>query len=438
MAEEKRKIAIGLGIIAVMLTASIMGYILLRDEDGNNNGGTVNDHPVGEWTGPYLDEKNSTEQGINDIVNANNEFGIDVLKELLKEEEGNIFLSPYSIFTALSMTYEGARNNTADEMADVLHLPDNEKERLGSFAKVQNDINKGSSEYELATANAIWPKTQYEWKELFVNTIKQYYYGKVQELDYQTDPEACRKIINDWVENQTKDRIKDLIPQGAIDPLTYMVLTNAIYFKGEWVYEFNKEETSDGIFNTPDGQKEVPMMHLKVEDEDKLPYYWSDDVQAVELPYKGDELSMVLIMPNDGDIDSYVNSMTPDSLKTVFEGLSPQEGTVSMPKFKLETKYLLNDALITLGMKDAFSNADFSGMSDQGMAPYISKVIHQTFIEVDEEGTEAAAATAVIIRELSANGFSFNANNPFLYLIKQKDTDNILFMGTMKDPTQEK
>ncbi len=430
------KIGMGLAIAFVVITASVLGYLLLRDDDGNNNG--VNDHPVGEWAGPFLDEKNATEDGIGDIVDANNQFGIDILQKMAEEENGNIFISPYSIFTALSMTYEGARGNTADEMAAVLHLPDNEKERLGSFAKVQNDINKGSTQYDLATANAIWPKVQYEWKDLFIQTIEQYYYGKVQELDYAADPELCRQTINTWVENMTNDRIMDLIPAGVITALTYMVLTNAIYFKGEWVYEFDEDDTEKRPFYAPNGDVEVDMMHLKVENDDMLPYYEDSRVQAIELPYKGDELSMVIILPKDRDIDSYIDDLDANSISDINDGLYPVELEVYMPKFKLETKYELVPIMKQLGMNDAFISglADFSGMSDQGMAPYISNIIHQTFIEVDEKGTEAAAATAVVMNELSSSGNFFNADSPFLYMIKQRDTGNILFMGTMKDPSE--
>ena len=434
MKRDSVKIGMGIAVVMVLLTASVLSYVLLRDDPDNSNG--MNDLVVGDWAGPLLDERNATDDGVDDMVDANNQFGIDILQKLIEEDDGNIFISPYSIFTALSMTYEGARGNTADEMADVLHLPENDPVRLASFARIQNDINKGSTEYDLATANAIWPKTQYEWKELFIDTIKQYYYGKVQELDYIADPEACRETINTWVENQTNDKIMDLIPQGMIDSMTYMVLTNAIYFKGEWVYEFNEDDTEDRPFHAPGGDVEVPMMFLKVEDDDKLPYYEDDDVQAIELPYKGDGLSMVIVLPKDGDIDSYVKDINLNTISDINNGFYDAEMEIHIPKFKLETKYELVPTMKQLGMNDAFGPADFSGMSDQGEAPYISNIVHQTFIEVDEKGTEAAAATAVVMRETSAgNQHFFNANSPFLYIIKQNDTGNILFMGTMKDPT---
>ncbi len=433
MTEEKRKIAMGIGIIVVLLSASVLGYVLLRGDDTGNRGGD-GDHPVGEWTGPFLDETNATEDGISDIVDANNQFGIDVLQKLAKEEDGNIFISPYSIFTALSMTYEGARGNTADEMADVLHLPDDNKVRLGSFAKVQNDINNGSTQYNLSTANAIWPQEGGNFKELFINAIKQYYYGKVQELDYASDPEASRQTINDWVENQTNDRIKDLIPSGAITPMTYMVLTNAIYFKGEWVYEFDEDDTEEGTFHAPDGDVQTDMMHLNAGDEDKLPYFENSKLKAVELPYKGDELSMVLILPTEGTIDELVSGMDLEMIDEINNGLEPEEMDINIPKFKLKTKYGLVPVMKELGMIDAFKNADFSGITED-VDLFISDIIHQTFIEVDEKGTEAAAATAVIMNYASVSGYSFRADSPFFYMIKQKETGNILFMGTMKDPT---
>ena len=437
MKGENIKIGMGIAVVMVLLTASVLGYILLRDDPDNNNG--VNDLVVGDWTGPYLDERNATSDGVDDVVEANNQFGIDMLKALRETEEGNIFISPYSIFTALSMTYEGARGNTADEMADVLHLPDNDQERLGSFAKVQNDINKGSDQYELATANAIWPMKGPEWYTEFLNTITSYYDGKVEELDYASDPESCRKTINDWVENRTNDRIEDLIPQGFIDTLTYMVLTNAIYFKGEWIYDFNENDTKKATFHSPGGDVEVDMMGMKLEDDNKIPYYLGDGVQALELPYKGDELSMVLVLPNSGTLDDLISDLDNALLEAIRNGLEPSNVKVKMPKLKLETKYELKDPLIDLGMPTAFipGSADFSGMSAEGEGVYISAVIHQTFLEIDEKGTEAAAATAVILRNFSAEPSmpEFTADRPFLFYIQQKDTGNILFMGTMKDPT---
>ncbi|MFW3145558.1 MAG: serpin family protein [Thermoplasmatota archaeon] len=431
MQSKARGAALGISFALMILAASIAGCLFLKEEGDNEMN---NEPPISDWTGPYLDERNATDSGIEDIISANNQFGMDILQKLYSGEEGNVFISPYSIFTALSMTYEGAEGTTEEEMKEVMHLPDNDAERLGSFAKVQNDINKGSDQYELSTANTIWPRMDLQMKDRFLNTIRSYYYGNVTELDYAADPEAARETINTWVEERTHDRIQDLIPPDVLDALTYMVLTNAIYFKGEWVYEFNEDDTTEKTFQTPDGQVTVDMMSLKVEEEDTLPYYEDDDLQALELPYKGDELSMILVLPRDGDMDGLISDLDAEKFQNIRSGLQDMEGTVWLPKFKLETKYELVPTMKELGMNAPFGDADFSGISDQG-APYISNIIHQTFIEVDEKGTEAAAATAVVMRELSAEGFYFNANQPFLFMIQQKGTGNILFTGIIRDPT---
>ena len=240
------------------------------------------------------------------------------------------------------------------------------------------------------------------------------------------------------MENQTNDKIIDLIPEELLHSGVYMVLTNAIYFKGEWIYEFNVDDTETKPFHTPDGDVEVDMMRLKVEDKVKLPYFENNEVQAIELPYKGDELSMIIVLPKDGDIDSYIKDINPDTISDINEGFSNENLDIHIPKFKLETKYELVPIMKQLGMSDAFLSgfADFSGMTDEASGLFISNIIHQTFIEVDEKGTEAAAATAVIMINNSApDQYTFNANSPFLYMIKHNGTGNILFMGAMKDPT---
>jgi len=428
---KQKGVFIGISMTLLVIAGTLSGC--LSTEDSTDNDDDM-DNNISDWVGPYLDERNATIEGIEAVVRANNQFGIDILKNLFNNENGNIFISPYSIFTALSMTYEGAEGNTEKEMREVMYLPEDDTERLGSFARVQNDMLKGSDQYELSTANSIWPKKGLPLKDEFLSAIRDFYYGNVTELDYASDPEAAREVINSWVEGRTHDRIKDLIPQGVLDALTYMVLTNAIYFKGEWVYEFNEDETETSPFHTDSGDVDVDMMSLKVEEDDTLPYYENEKLKAVELPYKGDEVSMVLMLPRSGTMDDLVSDLDADLYQEVCSGLVEMEGTVKMPRFKLETKYELVPTMKDLGMEAPFGNADFSGMSDQG-APYISNIIHQTFIEVDEKGTEAAAATAVVIRELSAEGFYFAADQPFLFMIRQRETGNILFSGVIEDPT---
>ncbi|MFW3146418.1 MAG: serpin family protein, partial [Thermoplasmatota archaeon] len=234
---------------------------------------------LGEWTYDYLDASGSSEDGIDEIIGANNEFGLDIFR-VLAEEDGNLFISPYSIFTALSMTYEGADGDTADEMKDVLHFPDDEDERRGSFASVQNGIRNESSDYDLSTANAIWPSKDHQFYDAFINMITRYYYGEVEELDYWNDPEGSRDTINDWADDETNGRIDELLPEGSIDPSVVMVLTNAIYFKGEWRYEFDEDDTYSGDFHLDDDEKvTADLMKMKT----RLNYSEGDDVMMVEI-----------------------------------------------------------------------------------------------------------------------------------------------------------
>lgn len=334
------------------------------------------------------------------------------------------------------MTYEGARGDTASQMKDMLHLPDDDIERRGSFAKVQNDINKGSEDYELSTANKIWPNKERDVEENFTKIIKQFYYGGIEELDYGVDPAGCRERINTWVADETNDKIEDLLPEGSITPDVYMVLTNAVYFKGTWFYQFDEDDTADRDFFKGDGTTEsVPMMSMLLEDKDKLDYYEDDDLQAVELPYEGDEVSMMLLLPKGGTLSDMESDLDAARLRSIRAGMDQSEVEIHLPRFEMKEKYRLKQHLMALGMVDAFGDADLSGMNPD-LDLYVDEVYHDTFIEVNEEGTEAAGATAVVIRELSAPSYEiFNANRPFMFLIQQKDTGNILFMGRVTDPT---
>jgi serpin B len=383
------------------------------------------------WMGIGLNETGASDDGVARMSEAVNRFGIDMYKEL--NNGTNLFISPYSIFTALSMTYEGARGNTADQMADVLHLPGNDTVRRGSFARIQNRIN-GSDDYELSSPNKIWPAENYPFLQSFFDIIRDYYYGGIEYQDYWNDPEGSRQNINHWVENQTNDRIKDLIPQGIIDQNTVMVLTNAIYFLGKWLYEFNTEETKNADFMLSSGTTvKVPTMGMKVED--GLNYYEDDDLQAVELPYKGGNLSMTILLPK-GSISTLESSLTEEKLSDVSGEMKKAEIDVFLPKFEMTSEYTLKDPLMDLGMVQAFGDADFSGMNGGYEPLQISEVLHKAFVKVDEEGTEAAAATAVVIRNYSGGPDTpiFRADHPFIFLIKERSTDSILFMGKLEDP----
>ena len=378
------------------------------------------------------DDSEATPEKVSAVVNANNEFAFDLYSKYKDEKEGNIFFSPYSISTAMAMTYEGARGQTAKEIQSVFHFPE-ESIRRPSFARLYNEINKKDKEYQLSTANALWAQEDYKFLDEYFSTIKRYYDGDVTNLDFIKETEKSRVTINKWVEDKTKNKIKDLIPQGAIDGYTRLVLTNAIYFKGDWVLQFDKKKTREADFKvSPEKTVKVQMMSL-TGDKAKFNYAETEELQIIEMPYEGDELSMLVILPRDNLKSIDINNEKLNELRGM---LSERKISVYMPKFKFETKYFMAKDLIEMGMPTAFSmDADLSGMTGN-MDLFIDKVIHQAFVEVNEEGTEAAAATAVIVALKSSISDYFMADHPFMFIIQQKDTGNILFMGRVVDPSK--
>jgi serpin B len=372
----------------------------------------------------------------SDIVEANNRFAFDLYSQY-KSDEGNVFFSPYSISSALAMTYEGAKGKTAEEIKAVFHFPESSVMRSG-FAAANAEINKKDKKYELRSANALWAQKDYSFLPEYFNVVEEYYGGKVTNLDFSEKTEESRLTINKWVEEQTNNKIKDLIPQGAIDSLTRLVLTNAVYFKGTWVKQFNKSRTTEKDFRVGVG-KTVRTDMMSMFDE-RFNYTETDTLQILELPYDGGDLSMIILLPKNDDITSLESSLTAEKLADWRNAL--QENKIDelyLPKFKFETKYFMADTLKEMGMSTAFSDAaDFSGMT--GIKDlYISEVVHQAFVEVNEEGTEAAAATAVVMKLTAMPGSQdltiFNADHPFVFVIQQKSTGNILFIGRVSDPT---
>ncbi|HOW36562.1 MAG TPA: serpin family protein [Candidatus Omnitrophota bacterium] len=381
----------------------------------------------------------------NNVVNANNQFAFELYSKY-KLKDGNIFYSPYSIFSALAMTYEGARGKTAEEMRAVFYFPQDAAVRRDSFQKMYQQINRGDKKYKLSTANALWAQSDYKFLDDYFGLVDQYYGGKVTNLDFINEAEKSRLIINSWVEKQTNDKIKNLIPQGMIGRETRLVLTNAIYFKGLWLMPFNKKDTKEQDFKVSPGNKvKVPMMHLSG-DEANFNYAETDKLQILELPYEGNELSMLILLPKNDDLRGLENSLGFKKLSEWKNLLSREEVSVYLPKFKLETKYFMVPDLISMGMTTAFTpgvdfggKADFSGMTGNKQLN-IDAVIHQAFVDVYEEGTEAAAATAVLmefgVAMPSQPAKIFKADHPFLFLIQDRESGNILFMGRVSDPTK--
>jgi len=386
-----------------------------------------------------LDDSKITTEGLSNVVEANNKFALDLYSEY-KSEEGNVFFSPYSISTALAMTYEGAKGQTAEEMQSVFYFPEDDFVRRSGYANLYNEINKDDKKYKLSTANALWAEENFQFLDEYFNLINQYYDGKVTNLNFKQDSEGSRITINNWVEDKTNDKIKDLIPSGLITSMTRLVLTNAIYFKGDWVKQFNEDETRDKDFKVSSNNNVKVKMMQRTDDESIFGYAENDQLQILEMPYSGEELSMLVILPKDNDIESLENSITNKKLSEWKKDLKEQRVNIFIPRFKFETKYFMANTLSEMGMPTAFGAADFSGMTGK-MDLAISQVIHQAFVEVNEEGTEAAAATAVIMEVTSVGpgGPSipvFMADHPFIFIIQQKDSGNILFIGRVTDPTQ--
>ena len=337
------------------------------------------------------------------------------------------------------MTYEGARNNTADEMESVLNI-EQDNESFHQYMKSLYEYLNENADYNISTANALWVRENFELLEEYIDTIETYYGGISSEVDF-SKPEEAAEIINQWVENQTNNLIKDLVPSDVIDPvLTMLILTNAIYFKGTWQIKFDEVNTTDKDFTDYEGNLiRVPTMRL-TGTENKFNYTETEDLQILELPYTGNEISMTILLPKEGvELSDVINSIDKDSISEWIDSMYETEVDIYLPKFKFETSYGLNDYLIELGMKDAFSSfADFSGI-DGRPDLFISDVLHKAFINVSEEGTEAAAATAVVINLKSIDGggssrLEFNADHPFLFLIQHKETGTILFLGSIGNP----
>ncbi len=417
------KLKITVGII-VLLAVAIAGIFWC----GNFFESEIPSEPISP------PETSASESEIATVTAANNQFAFDLYSEY-KSKEGNIFFSPFSISTALAMTFEGAKGQTANEMREVFHFPADENARKLGYSELFSKINAENKSYKLSTANALWAQENYQFLDEYFETVKKYYNGGVTNLDFVRESESSRITINNWVEDQTNDKIKDLIPRGLITPLTRLVLTNAIYFKGDWLKQFNEDETRDEDFRiSSDETKKVPMMR-RTDEEAKFNFTENEKLQILELPYSGEELSMLILLPKNDDLEYLENSLTLENLEKWKKDLREERVNIFIPKFKFETKYLMKEDLKKMGMPTAFSgDADFSGMT--GIKDlFISAVVHQAFVEVNEKGTEAAAATGVIMDKLAPPSISvFRADHPFVFLIQEKETGSILFLGRVGEP----
>ena len=378
---------------------------------------------------------------IQTLVDNNNTFAFD-LYQSLQNQDGNLIYSPYSISLALAMTYAGARGETESQMAQTLHFlsQDQLHPAFNSLDLQLAERGKAQSEeetpFQLKIANAVWAEQTYPFLQGFLDTIALNYGAGVGLADFINQYEAVRKEINDWVSDQTEDKIKDLIPEGVLNTDTRMVLVNAIYFKADWLSPFDADSTQDAPFHLLGGAEvTVPMMNQDA----FIPYTKDDGWQAIELAYQGERAAMDIIVPDEGRFEEVESNLDYETASAILSSLQPTSVTLALPKFKFESEFGLADRLKTLGMPDAFDpdKADFSGMSDRNDL-YISAVIHKAFVAVDEKGTEAAAATAVIVGVTSAPLFDvmLTIDRPFIFFIRDIPTGQILFVGRVLNPTQ--
>jgi len=386
------------------------------------------------------------------VVQGNNQFALDLYQKL-RAGEGNLFFSPYSISTALAMACAGARDQTEAQMAKALRFPlfvspgnepssrvvPDRDQFASAFGRITKDLNDRGKQgkYELHVANALWGQKGYGFLDGFLELVKDNYGGQLNEVDFVGATESARVTINTWVEGKTNNKIKDLIGRGVLDRMTRLVLTNAIYFKGNWERQFKKDRTKDAPFTLLSGEKvNAPMMNQK----DDFKYMEAEDFQALELPYVDDELSMIILLPKESDaLPEFERRLTTENLSAWLDKLHKREVIVSVPKFKMTSQFGLASMLASMGMTDAFSpsRADFSAINGKKDL-FISAVIHKAYVDVNEEGTEAAAATAVTMKATSVGPTRipvFRADHPFLFLIRDNLSAGILFIGRVMNPS---
>ena len=370
-----------------------------------------------------------------DIATANNAFAFDMYS-MIKSDVENIFFSPYSIFTAMAICYDGAEGSTKEQISNVFYYPLSKPVLEESTKEIIDTINSDNDAYDLETANALWVLEEYPLNEQYVFNAEKYYDGMITPLDFGGQPEESRLIINSWVEKNTNDKIKDLLAERSIDGTTRLIITNAVYFNGKWLQEFEEAGTRKKVFYLSDGQeKKVDTMYAI----ETYNYGKDKNAQILELPYKGDDISMYIILPSKNNIEEFENDLTLGYYNELKDNLNSDEVKILLPKFTFEARAELNEPLQDMGIVDAFDSgiADFSGISASGGLS-ISEVIHQAYIGVNEKGTEAAAATGIVmVVSLPYYKYEFTADHPFMFFIEDKRTGCILFMGKVENPEYE-
>ena len=378
------------------------------------------------------------------LANGNSAFALDLYQQLIKAD-GNVFYSPYSISEVLAMTYGGARGDTAAQMAATLHYQLPQDKLHPAFNSVDIALasrsngkeGKDAKGFRLNVADAIWGQKEFKFVQSYLDLLAQNYGAGLHVLDFAKAPESCRQTINNWVSDRTENKINDLLAPGSVSPMTRLVLTNAIYFNAAWASKFDKNSTRDGQFHLSDGSTvTVPM----ISQEHNFNYTEGSGYQAIELPYDGNQLSMVALLPAAGQFSQFESSLTSQQINNIIDKMQDSKVDLTMPKFTIESSFDLVSELGALGITDAFSpaKADFSGM-DGAKDLFIGDVVHKAYVSADESGTEAAAASAVIMMAGAAPGENVKPINmtidwPFIFLIRDIPTGTVLFIGRVMNP----
>lgn len=368
------------------------------------------------------------------IVNQNNQFALDLYNQLRTETGGNLFFSPYSLSVGMAMTYAGARTQTAAEIARVFNFSQSPGNLHPEFTTLLNHI-KTRTNSQLCIVNRLWGQSGYRFQEPFLEITRTHYDAPLTPVDFRGNTEASRQQINAWVTQETQNQIRDLIPAGILDEWTRLVLTNAVYFKGDWLFPFPEELTAGDRFTLPSGEEiTVPMMHHpKV----AIGYFQLPDLQLLEFPYMEGNLSMVVLLPGENSgLEQLEKSLTIARLESWIEQSEYVDLEVWFPKFQLTSSFKMKSTLSSMGMKSAFTEAaDLSGISPEKPF-YLYDVVHKAFVDVNERGTEASAATGVIAGSRSVPRDRIRVDRPFIFLIRDFESGTILFLGSVVNPLE--
>ena len=366
------------------------------------------------------------------ITDAANEFALDFYRQESENKKENIFFSSPSIYGAFSILHEGARGDTAEEMQNVFGFLGDDDRRIGFYSYMDALGQKNNDENTLSMANALWLANDFVPLPEYIKTAKTFYSSSVDSVNFVTDEGVNR--INDWTKLKTQEKIKELLKPGSTDSTTRMVITNAIHFEGSWEHPFDVEDTYQTDFEVDSGNK-VTVQMMTYPHKMSIKHMATENMQMLQMPYKGNDLSMLILLPSSmDDMQSVEDSLTLENLNLWKDSLNSLRGIViHIPKFTLETEYDLTESLPDMGMPSVFGSADLSGITGhKGL--FVSEAIHKAFVDVNEKGTEAAAATAIILDE--SGGAEFRADHPFIVIIQDNETGSILFMGKVIDPTK--